>query len=123
MTKDQDRKLGNKGERLAKKHLKKKGYKLLKSNYTATVGEIDLIMQDDQTVVFIEVKTRRDESFATAISAINYGKQKRISKTAKWFIQKNALQNRPCRFDAVIVVISEKNKSQITHYTNAFPLH
>ena len=123
MTKDQDRKLGNKGERLAKKHLKKKGYKLLKNNYTATVGEIDLIMQDDQTVVFIEVKTRRDESFATAISAINYGKQKRISKTAKWFIQKNALQNRPCRFDAVIVIISEKNKPEITHYTNAFPLH
>ena len=123
MTKDQDRKLGSKGERLAKKHLEKKGYKLLKSNYTTTAGEIDLIMQDDQTVVFIEVKTRRDESFATAISAINYGKQKRISKTAKWFIQKNALQNRPCRFDAVIVIISEKNKQEITHYTNAFPLH
>jgi len=122
MRKDHDKKLGNKGEALAKKHLKKKGYKHLKSNYTATVGEIDLIMQDNETVVFIEVKTRRSETFASAISAINYGKQKRISKTAKLFIQKNALENRPCRFDAVIVLIPENDKVEITHYTNAFPL-
>ena len=121
MTKADDHKLGVKGEKIAKKHLKGLGFKHLKSNYTTDVGEIDLIMQDDQTVVFVEVKTRSDESFATGASAINYGKQMRISKTAKMFIKKNALQSYPCRFDAVIVIFQD-NKPNITHYPNAFPL-
>ena len=113
-------KLGRRGEKLARKFLKKQGYRLLRSNYNTTRGEIDLIMRDDDTIVFVEVKTRRSEKFATAESAVNYRKQKHLIAAARKFINTYRFNDHPCRFDVVAIVAPENSKPTIRHYQNAF---
>jgi len=114
-------KLGQNGEKLACKYLKKQGYKHLLSNYQIEQGEIDLIMRQNQTIVFVEVKTRRNEDFVSGEAVVNYHKQKHISLVARHFIHTNNLHDHPCRFDVIAVVTADQGKSVIRHYQNAFP--
>jgi len=113
------RKLGLKGEKLARRYLKKQGYRYLAHNYATRRGEIDLIMQDEQTIVFVEVKTREDESFARGEDSVNYGKQKRIFGAARHFIHVHDLYEKPCRFD-LVVVTGINDQAVIRHHKNAF---
>ncbi|MCK5271844.1 MAG: YraN family protein [Sedimentisphaerales bacterium] len=112
--------LGRRGEKLARKFLQKQGYRLLQSNYNTVGGEIDLVMRDDNTIVFVEVKTRRSEKFATAESAVNYRKQKHLISAARKFINTYRFNDHPCRFDVVAIVAPENGKPIISHYQNAF---
>ncbi len=108
--------IGNKGEGLARHFLKKQGMKYITCNYSKPCGEIDLIMQDKQTLVFVEVKTRSNESFATGEQAIHTGKQRKLKETAKAFIRENRLSNTPYRFDAVIVTNHESTHPDFRYY-------
>ncbi len=112
--------LGRRGEKLARKFLQKQGYRLLQSNYNTSGGEIDLVMRDDNTIVFVEVKTRRSEKFATAESAVNYRKQKHLISAARKFIRVYRFNDHPCRFDVVAIIAPENGKPIISHYQNAF---
>jgi len=112
--------LGQSGEKLACKYLKKQGYKHLLSNYQIEQGEIDLIMRQDKTIVFVEVKTRRNEDFVSGESVVNYHKQKHISMVARHFIYANNLHDYPCRFDVIAVVKADQTNPVIRHYPNAF---
>ena len=112
--------LGRKGEKAARKHLEKLGYRFLESNYATDRGEVDLIMQQDKTIVFVEVKTRQEESFATGEEAVNWGKQRRIEAAACHFIHKHHLHDFPLRFDVVVIAIPESGKPNIRHYERAF---
>ena len=113
-------KLGRQGEKLALKHLRKKGYRRITKNYRIALGEIDLIMQDNDTLVFVEVKTRQSETFAKAEDAVNYAKQKKLSATAKHFIKTHQLQQCPCRFDTVAIVMNPEDHPIVRHQINAF---
>ena len=117
---DSRKKLGRKGERLARNYLAKRGFRCLKRNYTTKGGEIDLIMRQAKTMVFVEVKTRRSEDFAAGEEAVNFRKQKHMIAAARYFLQVHDLFGRPCRFDVVVVVIPEKGRESIRHYENAF---
>ncbi len=117
---DLAKKLGRKGERWARRLLQRAGYRHLASNYATTRGELDLIMQAADTVVFVEVKTRRNEDIAPVEAAVTAAKQRRMTAAAKQFIQKRGLHDCPCRFDVVTVLMDERNKPQLTHYPNAF---
>ena len=114
------KKLGFQGEKLARKFLKKLGYRHVTSNYQIQKGEIDLIMRDGQTVVFVEVKTRRDEQFVSSENVINFHKQRHIEAVAHYFIHTHELHDLPCRFDTVAVVMSDSKKPVIRHQQNAF---
>lgn len=114
------KKLGRKGERLARRFLKRTGYRHVASNYASTRGELDLVMRTADTLVFVEVKTRRSENVAPVEAAVTPAKQKRMTAAAKHFIRAHELQDCPCRFDVVAVLMDEHNKAQITHYPNAF---
>jgi putative endonuclease len=114
------RRLGRRGEKLTKRYLKKQGYRHIASNYATRQGEIDLIMQDEDTIVFVEVKTRRSEDFAHGEESVNYPKQRHLSAAARHFIHLNKLHDRPCRFDVVAVALPEKGKPVIRHWSNAF---
>jgi len=116
----QKRRLGRRGEKLAKRYLKKQGYRHVTSNYSTRQGEIDLIMQDAETFVFVEVKTRMNEEFALGEQSVNYSKQKHLSAAARHFIHVNRLQDRPCRFDVVAVAFPEKSKPVVRHWPKAF---
>ena len=107
--------IGTQGEQEALDYLQKQGYKLLARNYRVKGGEIDLIMQDKKTLVFVEVKTRASAIFGGPLGAITAAKQKRISLAAALFLKTNRLKFDSIRFDAVAILARE-----ITHVKNAF---
>ena len=115
--------LGRWGEKRCEKFLKGKGLKKLARNFSCKVGEIDLVMVDtDRTIVFVEVKTRADESFATAEEVITPAKKAKLNKVARYFLATHNVEDRPYRFDVVTIVLCSAERKQIRHYENAFVL-
>ena len=72
--------LGEEGERLARKFLERRGYRIIASNYRTRMGEIDLIAEHGQTLVFVEVKARADDRFGGPACAITLAKQARLAR-------------------------------------------
>ena len=116
----ENRKKGSRGENAAAKFLEQKGYKIIERNYTKPGGEIDLIAKDGETVVFVEVKLRRDISHGMPIEAVGKGKQRRIIKTAKMYAAAHDLFDCPMRFDVVEVVVDSQNRLWVRHVPGAF---
>jgi len=113
--------LGRWGERRCEKFLKSKGLKKLTRNFSCKTGEIDLVMTDtDGSIVFVEVKTRADESFGSAEEVITSSKRNKLSRTARYFLATHNIENRPFRFDVVTIVVGQAGPAQIRHYKNAF---
>ena len=113
--------LGKLGEELAFKKIKRLGYKKIIRNYTCPLGEIDMIAMDGATLVFIEIKTRKNRSIAYAKEAITERKKRQISKVALAYINKNECHGIPARFD--VVAISLKGvETKIEVIKNAFDL-
>jgi putative endonuclease len=115
------KKLGLWGEKRCEGFLKKKGFKKLARNYTCKSGEIDLIMADAEgAVVFVEVRTKADESFSSPEESITYSKKEKLLRTARFFLAAHNIKDRPFRFDVVTIVLGQKGRPQIRHYENAF---
>lgn len=117
---DPRHKLGQEGERLAERFLRKNGYKTLARRFNTPVGEIDLVMRDRQTIVFVEVKTRSDRTVAEPQDAVGAVKQRKLARAAGWFIHHKRFDHKPCRFDVVAVVIPGDGPAQIEHFPDAF---
>jgi putative endonuclease len=112
---------GRWGEKRCEKFLKRKGLKNLARNFSCKTGEIDLIMVDaDKTIVFVEVKTRADESFSPSESAVTSAKKTKMLRAARYFLSIHNIENRPFRFDVVTIVLGRKGRPEIRHYENAF---
>lgn len=94
--------------------------KLLERRYRTPVGEIDLIMRDGHTVVFVEVKTRRDRRLAEPQDSVDAAKQRKLRRCAEWFLHHRRWTDRPCRFDVVAIVLPEGGPPEITHFPDAF---
>ena len=89
-------------ERLAEEYLVRHALRLLHRNYNCRVGEIDLIMEDGATLVFVEVRFRESARFGGALESITPKKQARVMRAAANFLQHTPrTAERPCRFDAV----------------------
>lgn len=115
--------IGQVNEDIATQYLIQQGLRFLTKNFHSRQGEVDLIMQDQQTLVFIEVKFRKNNNFGGAISAIPYKKQQKIRQTATFYLQRHGLNayNTPCRFD--VVAMQGQGNTQAPHITwlkNAF---
>ncbi len=121
MTADR-RAFGRSGERLAAAFLKKKGYQIHTVNYRTRSGEIDIIAERKNIIVFVEVKSRNTDSFGPPVLAITPRKQRQISKTALEYISSNKLFDTDARFD-VISIYYQNKKPVVDHITNAFELH
>ncbi len=111
------RKFGFIGEKIAQGYLKDVGYKIIDTNFYSKKGEIDIIMREDNIIIFVEVKTRTNFKFGTPASAINKEKKLHIKKTAKIFLQINKLTNFNIRFD-VVEVIFQNGKCKVNHIKN-----
>ena len=114
--------LGAFGEAAAAEFLRKKRYALLGMNYRCRLGELDIIARQKETLVFVEVKLRREGGFASAAEAVTPAKQKRLEIAAETWLAENGLEDVPCRFD-VIEVYLEKDGSKVTrinHLEEAF---
>ena len=101
---------GAQAEKQALKFLKKQGLRLLSKNFACRTGEIDLIMLDRDSLVFIEVRYRsqqhyrNQQHYGSTLSTITQRKQQKIHKTANYYLQKHARHNhRTCRFDVVAI--------------------
>ncbi|MCK4865475.1 MAG: YraN family protein [Gammaproteobacteria bacterium] len=98
------RELGEVTESLACEYLEKKGFKLLERNFNCRFGEIDLIMQDKDSLVFVEVRYRRSNNFGSGAESITAGKQSKLIKTASVYLQRHAKLNKySARFDVVSI--------------------
>jgi putative endonuclease len=95
------KRLGAEGERAAESLLRREGYRVLARNYRCPLGEIDLVALDGETVVFVEVKTRTDESFGDPLEAVGARKQRQVARVAEYYLGEHRLAEREARFDVV----------------------
>ena len=104
------------GEELAEDYLSEAGMRCLERRYREKCGEVDLIMEDGDTIVFVEVKARfSGRSAGAGLGAVTPSKQKRLARCATMYLMKHNAINRSVRFDVV-----EVNREGILHIPNAF---
>ena len=113
--------LGEKGEAIAVRQLKKDGYKILETNYLTKLGEIDIIAKDRDTIVFVEVKARRSVHFGSPKEAVSAQKQKKISLVALYYLKTTNQLTTKARFDVVAVNLN-RDKPRVEIIKNAFEL-
>ena len=111
-----NRRMGNDFEVLAADYLKRQGLDILQMNYYCKMGEVDIVATDQEYLVFVEVKYRKNAKNGAAIEAVNFNKMRKISRCADvWLMQHGCGPNISVRFD--VVAIEEGN---LKHYKNAF---
>jgi len=112
---------GKRSEDLAAWYLKKSGYKILEQNYRTQLGEIDIIAKERQTIVFVEVKSRRSVRYGSPKWSVTHQKQRKISMVALQYLKRTRQIDTAARFD-VVAVISNRDEPQIEIIKNAFEL-
>jgi putative endonuclease len=117
----QEKELGKKGEEIALRFLKKKGYKIIERNYVCKLGEMDIIAREKDTLVFAEVKTRTSMAFGPPQLAVNSTKQMQLSKVALYFLKEKRLEDIKARFDVVAILLRPKGE-EIELIKDAFDL-
>lgn len=114
--------MGRSGEAIAARYLRRKGFKVLYRNYRAPRGgEVDLVCRDRDTLVFVEVKTRRSEAFGAPAEAVTASKQRLITRGAMAWLRLLGQPEIPYRFD-IVEVRMEGAKPEVTLIPNAFTL-
>lgn len=113
------KKIGDEGENRVVNYLKNKGYRILERNWRTKEGEIDIIAQELETIIFVEVKTMPNATKDMLSKVLNYQKQQRIVKTSKRFLLKHREYNdKFIRYD--VVVIDMQDLPPVYHIQNAF---
>ena len=120
---DERKQRGNRGEAVVAGYLRKKGYRLLESQFRCRFGEIDLIARSPEGVLcFVEVKTRSSKEFSNAMEAVTAQKQKKLRTTAQIYLAHTGVDC-PCRFDVAEVYPGGNgiwDRPEINYITNAF---
>jgi putative endonuclease len=127
MNKDKDnrKQLGNYGENLALEAYEKAGYKLVAQQYRCSLGEIDLIVQKEEVLIFVEVRTKTNQSFGTAEESITEKKKRTIRKVSQFFLH-DVMYDKYCKlptvqFDVIAIYIDKQTKQAwIKRYDQAF---
>jgi len=112
--------IGRQGEAMAKKFLKKKGFRIIDENYRTRWGELDLIVQDGKVLVFVEVKTRSQKTFGSPLSAVTAEKQQRIIRMAKTYLAERNMSEVATRFDVIGIKTQNGHPPEIDWIPNAF---
>ena len=114
------RTIGQETETQACQYLQKQGLKLIERNFHGPNGELDLIMSDKASLVFVEVRYRKSNNYGTAAETINKAKQKKLHLTALYYLQtKSGYIDKPSRFD-VISISGGNTEQNINWIKNAF---
>ena len=114
--------IGRLGEKLAAKHLRRHGYRILKKNLHCGKNELDLIAKNKQFLVFVEVKLRKTAAFAEAMEYVDKRKQDRLRTTASMYLSANPTELQP-RFDVIEIYAPEgpaTARPEIRHMEDAF---
>ncbi|MBR3908344.1 MAG: YraN family protein [Clostridia bacterium] len=116
-------KIGSEGEKRVAEFLRRRGFSIIKRNYLCRYGEIDIIAENQEFLLFVEVKTRKEQSLVSGAQAVDAFKQKRILLTANDYIAKTESEKQP-RFD--IAEVTDYNKEdgnlgyRLNYIENAF---
>ena len=114
--------LGRRGESAAQAYLERHGVRVLVANYTCAAGEIDLIGQAPETLIFFEVKTRTSDAFGPPHLAVHYRKQRQIVRAAQWYLAEQRMADVACRFDVLAVTFAGDDEvPHIDWVRDAFP--
>ena len=106
-------------DRLAAKQMQKLGYTIIEQNYRSQWGEIDIIAQKDDVLIFTEVKFRKGTEKGLPAEAVNWKKQQHIIETAKAYLAEHNITDKDCRFD-VAEILQEADKKYFRYTENAF---
>jgi len=114
------RTLGQRGETLAARHLRRLGFRILERNARVGRYELDIIARERDTIAFVEVKTRRTDAAVSPEDNVGPEKRQHIRRAARRYIADHDDPNMYYRFDIVSVVVPEQGKPSLTLYRNAF---
>lgn len=114
--------MGAWGEEQAAKYLAGQGYTVLERNFRSRFGEIDIIAKKDNTICFIEVKTRKKSSYIMPMEAVNYSKQRKIIASANAYLMRYYSEKNAFRFDVIEVFYYNRRIFSVNHLKGAFEL-
>ena len=114
------KKLGLVGEGLACRELERRGYRILDRRARSRHGEIDIVARDGDSLVFVEVKTRRNNRFGLARTAVSWRKQKKLTHLAQCYAARRSWGHMPFRFDIVGVDVDSRGKPSLDVLRGAF---
>jgi putative endonuclease len=110
MDRKTNREKGEQAEQLACRYLQAQGLRLVQRNYRCRLGEIDLIMKDNASLIFVEVRYRRNGRFGSPMDSVTSTKQRRLIATAQYYLQlTGGTQSKRCRFDVVAITPAQEN--------------
>ena len=110
------------GERIAERWLRRTGWRVVQRRFRAGHRDIDLVMEREGMIVFVEVKARRGDQFGQPVEAVNWRKQKELGRSARVWVSRHGRSSEAYRFDVVGVLV-EGERVRIRHVEDAFPLH
>ena len=116
--------LGARGERAAARHLRRRGYRVLRRNVRLPDGEIDLVAlaPDGRTIVIVEVKTRAADAPVAPEESVTGAKRRKLVSLAERLVSRNGWEGRPVRIDVVAVAWPARGRASITHFEDAVGL-
>lgn len=114
--------LGESGEAIAARALRRAGYRILAERYICPVGEVDLVARDRGTLVFVEVKTRSSADRYPPGEAVHLRKQRQVARVAEHYLAATKAGSVPCRFDVVAITVPEEGgRPRVEVIRDAFP--
>lgn len=123
VNKEAGKNTGHFGEETAVAYLKQIGYLIIERNYRKRFGEIDIVAQDGDVVVFVEVKTRRSVRFGSPFEAVDRRKQKNMTRVALAYLDSHKLFDRSARFDVVAVMLHKESGPEVEIVQDAFEMY
>lgn len=114
--------LGELGERVAAAWLRRDGWLILGRRFRNGHRDLDLIVERDGMVAFVEVKARRDARFIDPANAVGWRKRRELTRSAQVWIDRHGSPRQSYRFDVVVVVV-EGERIRVRHLADAFPMH
>jgi putative endonuclease len=112
---------GELGERIAERWLRRQGWRVVMRRFRSGHRDIDLVIEREGTVAFVEVKARRGVQFGDPVEAVNWSKQRELARSASVWIDRHGRPSEVYRFDVVGVLV-EGERVRIRHVPNAFSL-
>lgn len=114
--------LGELGERIAERWLKGRGWRVVQRRFRSGHRDIDLVVEREGLVAFVEVKARRGDQFGDPVGAVNWRKQKELGRSARVWVARHGRHEDAYRFD-VIGVLVDGTRVRVRHVEDAFSLH
>lgn len=121
--KSRNKEFGKRGEDAAVAYLERHGYEIVARNWSCSAGEVDIIVRDEHTIVFVEVKTRSSIECGFPEEAVTASKRARYEKIAAYFLKNYECSDLAVRFDVVALVVISSHRALVRHHINAFQVN